>query len=107
MDQADANVADSQMMREDAQTLLADLVAHNELLESEEAAGTTYIVDLGSTYQPFFAAQEQMGETMSESPESLPAEDTGADALAMSEMSEMSLMSEPSAEAEGMSETGV
>jgi hypothetical protein len=105
MDQADVNVADSAMMREDAQTLLAALVTHNELLESEEAAGTTYIVDFASTYQPFFAAEGEMSETTSESPESVPAEGMGADAMAMSEMPEMSMMPEPSLESEGMSET--
>jgi hypothetical protein len=110
MDQADVNIADTQVMREDAQTLLSALMAHDALLQSEEETGTGYIVDYGSTYAPFFAAEAAMGEMAPESPESMPPEEAGTETLAASEMpmmSEMPTPSEPAMEGEAVSDTAV
>jgi hypothetical protein len=62
MEQADANITESQTTREDAQALLADLTAHNEALSAEESAGQSYVVDVGARYQPFFEEQAGMGD---------------------------------------------
>jgi chromosome segregation ATPase len=97
MEQAGANIADSQATREDAQTLLGDLIAHNEALQAEERAGQAYIVDFGSRYQPFFQVQQEMGDPTSESStETMSLEGGEFDAVAAAE---------PSFEPEGENES--
>ncbi|MCM8640705.1 hypothetical protein, partial [Accumulibacter sp.] len=59
MDQADANIDDARAARADALALQNDLAAHDDVLEAEEMAGESYIVDFAATYRPYFAA---MGE---------------------------------------------
>jgi hypothetical protein len=62
MDQAEANIDDSRATREDALALQNDLAAHDGLLEAEEMAGQSYVVDFGATYRPYFAATGEGGE---------------------------------------------
>jgi hypothetical protein len=62
VEQADANIADSQATQEKARTLLASLQEHDMVLEEEESTGVGYVTDFTSRYQPFFNAQEELGE---------------------------------------------
>jgi hypothetical protein len=57
VDQADANIADAVTTREDTQALMAELQAHDQVLLAEEMEGQAYVVDFGSRYEPFFAAE--------------------------------------------------
>jgi hypothetical protein len=54
MEQAEANIDDSRATREDALALQNDLAAHDDVLEAEEMAGQSYIVDFAATYRPYF-----------------------------------------------------
>jgi septal ring factor EnvC (AmiA/AmiB activator) len=102
MDQADVNITDSQTTQEEGQALLAELDAHNEMLQMEEASGATYIVDFGSRYQPFFEQESQMSEGAAPaeaSSETSLSEAGGSDALAP--------VSGPSSEPAEMSEESV
>ena len=56
MEQAEANIDDSRATRADALALQNDLAAHDDVLEAEEMAGQSYIVDFAATYRPYFAA---------------------------------------------------
>jgi len=61
MAQADANIDDSRATREDAVALQGDLVAHDSVLEAEEMAGQTYIVEFAVTQRPYFDAMREGG----------------------------------------------
>ena len=56
MEQAEANIDDSRATRADALALQNDLAAHDDVLEAEEMAGRSYVVDFAATYRPYFAA---------------------------------------------------
>ncbi|MCP5227333.1 MAG: DUF4157 domain-containing protein [Candidatus Accumulibacter sp.] len=61
MAQADANIDDSRATRDDALALQGDLAAHDDVLEAEEMAGQTYIVDFEATHRPYFEAMREGG----------------------------------------------
>ena len=61
MAQAEANIDDSRATREDALALQGDLAAHDSVLQAEEMAGQTYIVDFAATQRPYFEAMREGG----------------------------------------------
>jgi hypothetical protein len=91
MDQAEANIDDSRATREDALALQNDLAAHDGLLEAEEMAGQSYIVDFAATYRPYFAAIGE-GATAAQPGEGSASESGGATVAEESESDETALV---------------
>ncbi|HRP24365.1 DUF4157 domain-containing protein [Thauera sp.] len=57
MEQAEANAGDAAASREDAEALRTELQAQDQALLAEEMQGTSYILDFGARFQPYFTAE--------------------------------------------------
>lgn len=81
MDQADGNIAEAQAMRSDAEQLLAALLAHHDVLQAEEDAGTAYVSAFGNQYNAFFeqAGAPEEGTVQALTPEEAPESETPSD----------------------------